>query len=391
MAGIHLTFDSRYVYSPFTGRGMTGDPNAPGTKSTGFGVFCHAQNTTGAVTSSAISRKQETIADDTSKQAKQMRELLRELKQTTQNDRNPYSAVSKDKANGFLELSGSPENEDEEKDGESFHYNFKEVETKIQRAKTSVSAGQAVISAKRKVLEVKRKIACGGDAEEMQGALIHARRMEMVAKKKKHHLELEELAETTHRRDERMRSQKEGSSSPKNQMPEQIEEELTAQADAIFEKRQEMAQELSEKAETERAALSEKIAEKTEEFSEEMFREMNEMLSEFGEEELRKLEEGMELFSSLEIIDPHMSEEELEELKRKHRASEQKDMMKADMDYLKTMIKQQMKGNSPSGMGSGGVSFGAASTGAAFGGLTGCGISAPSVSVTEGASIDVQI
>ena len=49
MAGIRLLFDSRYVYSPFTGRGMTGDPNALGTKSTGSGAFCHTQNRTGMV------------------------------------------------------------------------------------------------------------------------------------------------------------------------------------------------------------------------------------------------------------------------------------------------------------------------------------------------------
>ncbi len=47
----------------------------------------------------------------------------------------------------------------------------------------------------------------------------------------------------------------------------------------------------------------------------------------------------MEMLESMEIVDPHMSKEDLEDLKRKHRASEDKAIMKANMDYLKDMIK----------------------------------------------------
>ena len=44
---------------------------------------------------------------------------------------------------------------------------------------------------------------------------------------------------------------------------------------------------------------------------------------------------SQEMLENMEIVDPHMSEEELEELKRKHRAAENKAIVKAEMDYLK--------------------------------------------------------
>ena len=72
---------------------------------------------------------------------------------------------------------------------------------------------------------------------------------------------------------------------------------------------------------------------------------MNELVSRLGEKELEKLEETMEAFEEMEVVDPHMTKEEFEELKKKHRNSENKAIVKAEMDYLKDTIKhQQMKG-----------------------------------------------
>ena len=47
----------------------------------------------------------------------------------------------------------------------------------------------------------------------------------------------------------------------------------------------------------------------------------------------------MEMLEDMEITNPHMSEEKLEELKQKHRAAENRAIMKADMDYLKGIIR----------------------------------------------------
>ena len=65
-------------------------------------------------------------------------------------------------------------------------------------------------------------------------------------------------------------------------------------------------------------------------------------LAEFGEEMFQQLEQAMELLEGMEFINPHMDEEDLEELKRKHRNQEEKAMVKADMDYLKEMIKREL-------------------------------------------------
>ena len=84
----------------------------------------------------------------------------------------------------------------------------------------------------------------------------------------------------------------------------------------------------------------------------------------------------------MEMIDPHMTKEDLEELKRKHRASEQKAMMKADMDYLKGMIKLQNEGKGISTISSPSVSVPNLSMPA---------MSMPSVSAPVSVSIDVQV
>lgn len=254
---------------------------------------------------------------------------------------NKYEAYNK-QISEFDKLLGT---NDKDKDKEQVQkvtvYNYKEVSTKIQRAKTSVSAAEAVIAAKRKVAEVKRKIANNdGDAEELQLALTHARRMEMAARKKKHNLELEELVKNTRSRDENLDKLEESAKDMKQELAELSEEEVAKQEDAVFEERQDMLDEFSEM-----------IEEQGMQASDDMMAKMNSMIAEFGEDLLEELEKQMEQLESMEIVDPHMSEEDFEELKRKHRTAESKAMMKADMDYLKGMIKHaQEKGGSMPGL-----------------------------------------
>jgi len=272
---------------------------------------------------------------------KQLRDLVRLAGQTSDfkdsSGRKVFAGFSDDRVNGFLDLSKASESKAEEKYTKPLKYNYKDVQSKILRAKTSLSAGRALLSAKRKVVEIKRKISVGGgDAEELQLALTHAKRMEMAARKKKHHLELEEIAEITGKRDEREDKAEETGEDIKNAMITAKEEEIAKQEDAIFDERMEMLEEAKEE-----------FSEKSEQLSEEMLDELNEMISKFGEEELKELEEAMEMLESMEVIDPHMSKEDLEKLKKKHRASENKAIVKADMDYLKGMIKLQTQGSVP--------------------------------------------
>ncbi len=287
----------------------------------------YGQNTVCTFYTSTADEKE----DEKSRQSLELRELLRALKQSMKKDKNPYEASLGSSDNSFSGLIGNEDKDEDEKIQKSLNYNFKEVASKIQRAKTSMSAGQALSSARRKVLEVKRKISSGdGDPEELQLALTHARRMEMVARKKKHHLEIEEMVSLSGKREESLDSRKDTFKDLKNAMFSAGEEKITEGEDDIFEARSDMAGELFENKEN---------------LSEEMLSELNTMLSEFGEEMLKELEDVMEMLEGMEIIDPNMDSEELEQLKQKHRASEDKAIVKADMDYLKGMAEYQFSDN----------------------------------------------
>ncbi|MBO4336801.1 MAG: hypothetical protein J5842_01845, partial [Lachnospiraceae bacterium] len=182
----------------------------------------------------------------------------------------------------------------------------------------------------RKVMEIKRKIMTQkGDPDELQAVLTHAKRMEMAARKKKHHLELEEMIENTKVRDERQEQSEETFSDLKKALAQNGEEKVAKKEDAIFDTRREML------------LNAEEDLGKTGEDTEESLSEMNEIIAQFGEEELKQLEEAMEAFESIEALDPHMSDAQFEDLKRKHRAAENKAIAKADMDYLKDMARIQ--------------------------------------------------
>ena len=254
-----------------------------------------------------------------------LRDLIRGLTEpVNKTGANSNSATLSNKTNGYLDLTSDYEKK--AKSVKKYKYNYKEVSSRIRNAKTSVSAGQAVIAAKRKVAEIKRKLSNNSDdSGELQAALIHAERMEMAARKKKHNLEIEELVSNTMKRDEAS----EKNENAINEAASFTEEKISEKEDAIYEEKLEMLGEV----------VDEVKKQNLEEMSDEMIQELNEMIESFGEDELEELEEMMQLAESMEIVDPHMSEEDFNKLKAKHRASENKAIMKADLDYLKAIIK----------------------------------------------------
>ncbi len=325
------------------------------------------------------------VQEEKNPHRQQIREMLKsmdkKLYKEDSSGRKTYTGVSQDKANGFLDLrrtTSSGSNKTKVK--KPVNYNYKEVSAKIRQAKTSISAGKAVIAAKRKVVEIRRKIEAGdGDPEELQFALTHAKRIEMVARKKKHNLELEELVEHTRSRDENQEKIEEAANNIQESLAESNEEKISEEEDKIFEEREDMIHDAVEEME-----------ERGTDNMDEMLDHLNEMISKFGEEELKELEEAMEAFELMEIVDPHMSEEDLEDLKRKHRAAESRALVKADMDYLKSMIKHQMeKANSPqvSAVSSGGSSFSMP----AVNYTASTDVRMPELSDTGGMSIDISI
>ncbi|MCR5397123.1 MAG: hypothetical protein K6E64_06585 [Lachnospiraceae bacterium] len=240
---------------------------------------------------------------------------------------------------------------------EDFKYSVKELSSAISRAKTSISAGQAVIKAKRKVLELKRKLAQGnGDTNELMAALNHAKQMERIAKKKKHHLELEELVEHTQKMDEKLEQQEEANSSggfSNFDIIEAAKDKISKAQEQILSEMETVQKDVSEEDVSLELSdivdISDKMA-SMEDFSNEIsdMAEFSDEMSSLASEELERLDEAMEMLENLEVINPHMSKEDLKKLKIKHRNSEEKDLVKADMDYLKNMINLTIeKGNAP--------------------------------------------
>ena len=256
-----------------------------------------------------------------------------------------FVGTSVNKQNGYLDLTKTKEKKAENKAKKKLHYSYKDVSSKIQRAKTSVSAGQAVISAKRKVLELRRKASSGNiDSEDLQLALSHAKKMETIAKRKKHNLEMEEMIEQVKEQDERADKMKEGSGDTQNDVIEAAKGAVEEAQDEILEQRDRYTEEFS--AETKRMMEEyeeEYSDDELTELSEAMSEEMAQMIEEFGQDEMEMLEETFDMLEQLEVVNPHMSDEKFEDLKRKHRASEDKALMKANMEYLKGMMKQLEK------------------------------------------------
>ena len=369
---INISFNSTNLYRSYSPerQGQSGGASAPSAQQTQNNGARGRMFPANAGT--ALEEKNQSIRD-----YQEMRRMVRGLNRTSGQEKSeetqkPLSLVDT--------LLTEDDEEDKEKTGKPVNYNYKEVSNKIQRAKNSVSAEQAYLSAKRKTLQIKRKIAAEeGDPEELQMALNHARSMEIVARKKKHHLELEEMVERTQKHDAVNEKEEEAADRIKGMLISSGEEDITKREDEILEERQSMMEETAKELRESGAASVE-----------DMLSELNKMLADMGEKELEELENAMEMLEDLEFPDPHMSEDELKEVKIKHRAAENKAIVKDDMDYLKAMIKHQLEaGKSIPGMPSGGASATAAFAAPGSGSISpAASMAAPAAAAP---SIDIQV
>ena len=172
-------------------------------------------------------------------------------------------------------------------------YNFKQLSKQIMQAKTSDAARSLVTKARANLSWLYKKLHSGeyGDSE-IAAAIIHAAAMERIAKRKVRHLEEEEAAE-----------------------------DGTAMSNAP--------------GEDDKEELQKGIGE-NEEFSEEMMRQMMEEIEEL-EEELSK-DMMSELQDMISCAGGERTEEEIEEVKQKHRQDEEKQLTRADLEYLKALF-----------------------------------------------------
>lgn len=185
-------------------------------------------------------------------------------------------------------------------------YNFKRLSNQIMQSRTSLNAKQLTSRSKFQIADLRLKLSSGDyDYTEVHNALKHAEKIARIAKKKLKHLQEEEFYEKT--------------------------------GAAAAEEEQEELEESSEGLNTiDTSGMSQ----------EEMERLMKEI-----QEEMQKIEEEMEeAMNSRDYLSEfmqggggEMSPKDLEELKKKHRTEEMKDIMEADLEYLKAFFNKLSK------------------------------------------------
>ncbi|MDE6627396.1 MAG: hypothetical protein K2K56_13660 [Lachnospiraceae bacterium] len=184
------------------------------------------------------------------------------------------------------------------------NYNFKYISNKIFMSKTSDSAGRALATAQVNIGALHRKLKTGQfDEKEVELAIIHAKKLERVARKKLKHLQEEENAKQR------------GSCQDNTD-----ENGVSGLEDSKKDSKEE----------------------KVPEISEEELRKLTKELQKLMEETMKETMEQTadELMGS---IHRDMDDDDLELLKKKHRAKELREILEADMKYLKAFFNKLQK------------------------------------------------
>lgn len=186
------------------------------------------------------------------------------------------------------------------KKSKRLQYNFKEISSQIMMSKTSGSAGRVVILARAKVALLQKQLKNSDyDCKELEHAIIHAKKMERIARKRVKHLQQEEKAKQKGSCSVEGEENKAGAweNMDKNGSLEVSEEEL----ERLMREYQELMEEVTVKP---------------------------------GEvTELEELSDEM-----IGAVETDMTPEDLERLKKKHRSDELREIMEADMKYLKALF-----------------------------------------------------
>lgn len=206
-------------------------------------------------------------------------------------------------------------------------YSFKSISSKLLRSKTSISARQVASQAKREVTRLKNlKKVEGYDPEELEAAIIHAKAMERLAKKKARHLEEEEMAKVG------------GACMGEELEKEEMSEEIQEQEDLEELPLEDMSSEEFQ------AQLDQMIAE-LEASMDQMMAELEASMDDMMEALEQSMEDMMEdmglddLFEDMTGSATDTDPEDLKMMKIKHRSKEQQDQAKADAEYLKAIFK----------------------------------------------------
>ncbi|KAI4451873.1 hypothetical protein C823_006433 [Eubacterium plexicaudatum ASF492] len=235
------------------------------------------------------------------------------------------------------------------------NYNFKTVSTQILLSKTSGSARKAVTKAQGTVAMLLRKVSIGEyDDLELEHAIIHARKMARIAKRREKHLKQEEQIEQKGKTEENEDLLKEG-----------LEER--AEEDEELRLTEEELQRLMEE-------YQELMEESMQELAEEMIEAFSDELSE-------------EVSGAIYAMEP----QELEELKKKHRSDEMRAIADADMKYLKAIFMKLEKEKQALSSASGNYANASAGVSLEIGGLDMPVEMPPVPEIVQGTNIDMML
>lgn len=233
-------------------------------------------------------------------------------------------------------------------------YNFKEISNQILQTKTAINAKQVVSRAFSQVVLLRLKYRTGQyDDEEVRHAIEHAEQMARVAKKRMKHLQEEESAK------------------PHGGICQADLDEETPEI------------ELEDLDNGDDSGISE---EELKELMQELKKEIRDM-----EELAKEMSEDLDLDDLIgevvQVVRKEMDPEDLELLKKKHRAEELREIMEADMKYLKAVFDKLAKEKQESSNGSGG--FGGVSL--EIGGMEMPVEITEAPVMTEGGGVDVSV
>lgn len=199
-------------------------------------------------------------------------------------------------------------------------YSFKTISSQILLSKTSNTAGKAVTKARGTIAMLLRKLGTGEyDDEEVEMAINHAKKMERVAKKRMKHLKQEEEIK-----------QKGRSEELQDGLEEKVEKQVEEDTGQV------------EGAANEEVVGEEEIQELLEDYQKMMQKSMEELLQQSMEDVFK--EAGLEeLSEDLMEVTNDIDASDFEELKKKHRADELREIADADMKYLRAFFNKLEK------------------------------------------------
>lgn len=227
----------------------------------------------------------------------------------------------------------------EKKKKKKLQYNFKYISRQIMQAKTSANARQVTASARQNAVSLRRRLGSGDyDERELQSAILHAEAMVRVAKKRMKHLQQEENVKA--KADDHNHEYEDG-----------IDIDV-AEEPAVDD------MQTGEPAGYDIGAMRERLKEYREIMQRTMQDLMQDMMEDVADVSGSDMEElAEELILS---VDNEVSPQKLELLKKKHRSEELRDIMEADMKYLKAMFDRLEKEKRDAGSSVGSNAQGAA-------------------------------